>query len=78
MLLVVIIMFYNNLWAFSIGLPYFGYNSAEQENPILCIFTFQELSQTQIDMGFLRVDILPREAPGAQEFNETRPRGQTR
>jgi hypothetical protein len=29
-------------------------------------------------MGFLRVDILPREAPGAQEFNETRPRGQTR
>jgi hypothetical protein len=32
--------------------PYFGYNSAEQENHVLCIFTFQEPSQTQIDLGF--------------------------
>jgi hypothetical protein len=27
--LVVIIMFYNILWGFSIDPPYFGYNSAE-------------------------------------------------
>jgi hypothetical protein len=52
MLLVVIIMICNDLWGFSIDPPYFGYNSAEQENPILCILTFQEPSQTQIDMGF--------------------------
>jgi hypothetical protein len=52
MLLVVIIMFYHNLWGFSIDPPYFGYNSAEQETPILCILTFQGPSQTQIDLGF--------------------------
>jgi hypothetical protein len=44
MLLVVIIMFYNVLWGFSIDPPYFGYNFAEQENPVLCIFKFQEPS----------------------------------
>jgi hypothetical protein len=31
-------MFYNVLWGFSIDPPYFGYNSAEQENPVLHIF----------------------------------------
>jgi hypothetical protein len=40
MLLVVIIMNCNDLWGFSIDLPYFDYNSAEQENHVLCIFTF--------------------------------------
>jgi hypothetical protein len=44
-------MFYNDLWGFSIDSPYFGYNSAEQENPVLCIFTFHEPSRTQIDLG---------------------------
>jgi hypothetical protein len=30
---------YNHvLWGFSIDPPYFGYNSAEQENPVLHIF----------------------------------------
>jgi hypothetical protein len=37
MLLVVIIMFYNVLWGFSIDPPYFGYNSTEQEN-LFCVF----------------------------------------
>jgi hypothetical protein len=37
MLLVVIIMFYIDLWGFSIDPTYFGYNSAEQENLVLCI-----------------------------------------
>jgi hypothetical protein len=32
--------------------PFFGYNSIEQENPVLCILTFQEPSQTQIDLRF--------------------------
>jgi hypothetical protein len=39
----VMICYYNvfiDLWGFSIDPPYFGYNSAEQENPILCIFIF--------------------------------------
>jgi hypothetical protein len=53
MLLVVIIMFYNVLWGFSIDLPYFGYNSAGQENLVLRIFKFQGLSRTQIDLGLL-------------------------
>jgi hypothetical protein len=35
--LVVIIMICNDLWEFSIDPPYFGYNSTEQENPVLCI-----------------------------------------
>jgi hypothetical protein len=53
MLLVVIIMICNDSWGFSIDPPYFGYNSAEQENHVLCIFTFQEPSHTQIDLKFV-------------------------
>jgi hypothetical protein len=45
-------MFYNVLWGCSIDPTYFGYNSAEHENPVLRIFAFQGPSQTQIDMGF--------------------------
>jgi hypothetical protein len=45
-------MFCNDLWGFSIDPSFFGYNSAEQEIPVLCILTFQEPSRTQIDMGF--------------------------
>jgi hypothetical protein len=52
MLLVIIIMFYNDLWGFSIVPPHFGYNSAEQENPILRTFTFQRPSRAQINLGF--------------------------
>jgi hypothetical protein len=53
MLLVVIIIFYNVLWGFSIDPLYFGYNSAGQENPVWRIFKFREPSWTQIDPGFL-------------------------
>jgi hypothetical protein len=42
MLLGVIIMIYNVLWGFSIDPPYFGYNSAGQENPVFRIFAFQD------------------------------------
>jgi hypothetical protein len=45
-------MFYNDLSGFSIDPPYFGYNSAEQENPVLRIFMFQGPSRTQIKLGF--------------------------
>ena len=31
---------------------YFGYNSAGQETPVLCIFSFQAPMRTQIDRGF--------------------------
>jgi hypothetical protein len=37
MLLVVILMFYNVLWGFSIDPPYFGYNSVEKPH-VLHIF----------------------------------------
>jgi hypothetical protein len=56
MLLVVIIMFYNVLWGFSIDPPYFGYNS-------FCIFLrFRDLSRLKLTWDFLDVNILPREA----------------
>ena len=32
---------------------YFGYNSAGQETPVLCIFSFQGPIQTQIDWFFV-------------------------
>jgi hypothetical protein len=40
------------LWGFFTDPSYFGYNSAEQENLVLLIFTFQGPSRTQIDLGF--------------------------
>jgi hypothetical protein len=52
MLLDVIIMLFIDLWGFSIDPPYFGYNTVEQQNPILCILMFQGPSRTQIDLGF--------------------------
>jgi hypothetical protein len=45
-------MFNNDLWGFYIDPPYFGYNFAKQENPVLRIFMFQGPSWTQIDLGF--------------------------
>jgi hypothetical protein len=45
-------MFFIDLWGFSIDPPYFGYNSLEQENPVLHILTFQGPSGTQINLGF--------------------------
>jgi hypothetical protein len=45
-------MFCIDLLGFSIDPPYFGYNSVEQENPVLCILTFQGPSQTKFDLGF--------------------------
>jgi hypothetical protein len=39
---VIIIIICNDLWGFSINLSYFGYNSTEQEDPVLFIFMFQE------------------------------------
>jgi hypothetical protein len=49
MLYDVIIMFCIDLWGFCIKPPYFGYNSAEQEIPVLYILTFWGPSGTQID-----------------------------
>ena len=45
-------MFYIDFWGFSKVSLYLGYNSAEQENPVLCIFNFQGPSRTQKDLGF--------------------------
>jgi hypothetical protein len=46
-------MFCIDLWGFSIDPPYFGYNSAEREIPVLCILTFQGPFGTQIEQGIL-------------------------
>jgi hypothetical protein len=37
---------------FTLTPPYFGHNSTEQENLVLCIFTFREPSRTHIDLRF--------------------------
>ena len=39
--------------------PYFGYNSAGQENPVLCIFSFQGPIRTQNDLDFLEDQYFP-------------------
>ncbi len=46
-------IFYIDLWGFTNDPLYLGYNSAEQENPVLCIFHFQRPIQSQIELGFL-------------------------
>ena len=40
--------------------PYFGYNSAGQENSVLCIFSFQGPIRTQIDQGFFEDYYFPK------------------
>ena len=40
--------------------PYFGYNSAGSENPVLCIFWFQGPIRTQIDRGFFEDQYFPK------------------
>ena len=39
---------------------YFGYNSTGQENPVLCIFSFQGPIRTQIDLDFLEDHYFPK------------------
>jgi hypothetical protein len=48
----VIFMFCIDLQGFSIDSLYLVYNSAKQETPILCIFKFQGLSGTQMELGY--------------------------
>jgi hypothetical protein len=48
----IIIMFYVDLSGFTNDPPYFGYNSAEYEFPILCIFISLGPKQSQIDLDF--------------------------
>jgi hypothetical protein len=63
-------MFCNDLLGFSIDPPYFGYNSAEQEN-LLCVFlSFRNLLELKLTWDFSGVNILSREPFGAQEVNE--------
>ena len=40
------------LWGFSLNTLSLVYNSAEQENIVLCIFKFQGPYGTQMDLGF--------------------------
>ena len=39
--------------------PYFGYNSAGSENPVLCILLFQGPIRPQIDRGFFEDHYFP-------------------
>jgi hypothetical protein len=46
---------WNDLWGFFIDPPSFGYNSAEQENPILCILRFTNLHELKFNWNFLEL-----------------------
>jgi hypothetical protein len=57
--------------------PYFDYNSAEQENHV-CVFSrIRGLPEIKLTWDFSGVNTLPRDAPGGEEVNKRRPRGQT-
>jgi hypothetical protein len=74
----VISMFYINLRGFINDPIYLGYNSAEQENPILRIFHFQGPLRRQIELGFWDVNISSREPAGAPGPHEEGSEAQTR
>jgi hypothetical protein len=61
MLLIVIIISYNVLWGFSIDPPYFGYNSAGQENPALRNFLVSRTFPDSNWPGIFRVLIFYHE-----------------
>jgi hypothetical protein len=63
---------------FSIDPPYFGYNSAKHENPVLCIFMFRVLPELKFTWDFSGVNILSWEPSREQEVNEGGHEGQTR
>ena len=66
-------MFYIDFWGFSNDPLYLGYNSAEQENPVLCIFNFQEPSRTQKDLEFFEDHFSGIRGAGALEPQEGSP-----
>jgi hypothetical protein len=51
----------------------------QNRKTLFCVFLcFKDLPGLKLTWDFLGINILPREAPGAQDVNEVRPRGQTR
>jgi hypothetical protein len=78
MLLVVLIMICNDLWGFSIDPPYFGDNSAEQENSVCVFLCFRNLPELKLKWDFLGINILSREPSVAREVNEGGHDGQSR
>ena len=71
-------MFYIDLWGFTNDPLYLVYNSAEQENPVLCIFHFQRPIRSQIELGFLEGHFLSGEATWALETYLEGPEAQKR
>jgi hypothetical protein len=73
MLLVVIIMFYNVLWGFSID-PLILVITLQKT--LFCVFlSFGNLPELKLTWDYWSVNILSREAPGEEEVNKTRPWG---
>jgi hypothetical protein len=70
MLLVVIIIYYNDLHGFSID-PLILVITLQNKKTLFCVFlSFRKLPELKLTWEFLGVNILPRDAPGAQEVNE--------
>jgi hypothetical protein len=50
----------------------------QKRKTLFCVYLhFRDLSGLKLTWDFSGANILPREGPGGEEVNETRPRGQT-
>jgi hypothetical protein len=63
-------MFCTDLWGFSIDPPYFGYNSAEREIPVLCIWCFRNIRKLKFTEAFSGVNTFTWEATWEEEVWE--------
>jgi hypothetical protein len=67
-------MFYGDF----LSIPLILVITLHDRKTLFCVFLrFRDLPEHKLTWVFLGVNILPREAPGGEEVNETRPRGQT-
>jgi hypothetical protein len=77
MFLVVIIMFYNDLWGFFID-PLILVITLHNRKPLFCVLLrFRNLPELKLTWDFLSVNIFSREPSGEEEVNEMGSRCQT-
>jgi hypothetical protein len=70
MLLFAIIMFYNDLWGFSVD-PLILVITLQNRKTLFCVFLrFKDIPRLKLTWDFLGVNIIPREALGAQQITE--------
>jgi hypothetical protein len=77
MLLVVIIMFYNVLWGFSIDPLILVITKQDRKTLFYVFLSFMDLPGLKLTWDFCSVNILSQETSKEEEVNEMRPKGQT-